>query len=179
LPCPCCPTHPLYHCVAHANCIFHWLPIRQRVTFKLAGLVFCSLHEASPTYLSFFFQTIHQFDLLLKLVSELHLLLETTDLPDHEVGTLQNYINLLPLCPRSDPDSYSSIYFNSSITGHHVNYAYFLSDVKLDFVRATNMSHYITIMLQMLQKLMGIELLVNVVVGDNSNILHAVLAYFR
>ena len=30
----------------------HWLPIRQRVTFKLAGLVYRSLHATSPTYLS-------------------------------------------------------------------------------------------------------------------------------
>jgi len=30
----------------------HWLPIRQRVTFKLAGLVYRSLHGTSPTYLS-------------------------------------------------------------------------------------------------------------------------------
>jgi len=30
----------------------HWLPIRQRVTFKLAGLVYRRLHETSPTYLS-------------------------------------------------------------------------------------------------------------------------------
>jgi len=30
----------------------HWLPIRQRFTFKLADLVYHSLHETSPTYLS-------------------------------------------------------------------------------------------------------------------------------
>jgi len=30
----------------------HWLPIRQRVTFKLAGPVYRSLHETSSTYLS-------------------------------------------------------------------------------------------------------------------------------
>ena len=30
----------------------HWLPIRQRVTFKLACLVYRSLHGTSPTYLS-------------------------------------------------------------------------------------------------------------------------------
>jgi len=30
----------------------HWLPIRQRVTFKLAGLVYRSLHDTSPPYLS-------------------------------------------------------------------------------------------------------------------------------
>jgi len=30
----------------------HCLPIRQRVTFKLAGLVYRSLHETSPNYLS-------------------------------------------------------------------------------------------------------------------------------
>jgi len=29
----------------------HWLPISQRVTFKLAGLVYRSLHDTSPTYL--------------------------------------------------------------------------------------------------------------------------------
>jgi len=30
----------------------HWLPIHQRVTFKFAGLVYHSLHETFPTYLS-------------------------------------------------------------------------------------------------------------------------------
>ena len=31
---------------------FHWLPIHQWVTFKLAGLVYRSRHDTSPTYLS-------------------------------------------------------------------------------------------------------------------------------
>ena len=35
----------------------HWLPISQRVTFKLAGLVYRSLHDTSPTYLSSLLQT--------------------------------------------------------------------------------------------------------------------------
>jgi hypothetical protein len=30
---------------------FHWLPIRHRVTFKVTGLVYRSLHETSLTYL--------------------------------------------------------------------------------------------------------------------------------
>jgi len=31
----------------------HWLPIRQRVTFNLAGSVYRSLHGTSPTYMSY------------------------------------------------------------------------------------------------------------------------------
>jgi len=43
---------------------------------------------------------------LLNLVSELHFLLVASDLPDHKFGTLyQITSNLLPLSPRSDPDS--------------------------------------------------------------------------
>jgi len=85
----------------------HWLPIRQRVTFKLAGLVHRSLYETSCTYT---LQHDH-FDLLLPTfllnpVSELHLLLMASDLLDPEFGTLyQITSNLLPLSPRSDPDS--------------------------------------------------------------------------
>jgi len=47
LPCPVVkPTNSLLASV-------HWLPIRQRVTYKLADLVYRSLHETSPTYLSY------------------------------------------------------------------------------------------------------------------------------
>jgi len=43
---------------------------------------------------------------LLNPVSELHLLLVASDLPDHKFGTLCRITsNLLPLSPRTDPDS--------------------------------------------------------------------------
>jgi len=51
--CPRCQTHPLCYTVSRSlHAYLHWLPIRQRVTFKLTGLVYGSLHETSPTYLS-------------------------------------------------------------------------------------------------------------------------------
>jgi len=31
---------------------FHWLPIQQRINFKLATLVHCSLYDAAPQYMS-------------------------------------------------------------------------------------------------------------------------------
>jgi len=73
--------------------------IFQRVTFKLAGLVYRSLHESSPTYLSSVLPLTLQHDLfdlrltfLLNPISELHLFLVASD-------------QLLPLSPHSDPDS--------------------------------------------------------------------------
>jgi len=92
----------------------HWLPIHQRVTFKLAGLVYCSLHETSPTNFSFTLILQHDhFDLLLPTywlnsVSELHLLLVASDLPSagpRNWDSLQMTSNLLPLSLRSNTDS--------------------------------------------------------------------------
>jgi len=74
----------------------HWLPIRQRVIFKLAGLVYRSLLETSLPicHLSCTLTLQHDhFDfllptILLNPVSELHLLLVASDLLYHEFGTL-------------------------------------------------------------------------------------------
>jgi len=118
LPCPRCQTHPLCYYVSLATCLPSWLPIRQRVTFKLAGLVYRSLHETFPTYLSSVLRTYtptrslrsSSAHLLVEPRLRLHLLLMASDLPDHEFGTLyQITSNLLPL------------YFNSLITGRLVN----------------------------------------------------------
>ena len=49
----------------------HWLPIRQRVTFKLAGLVYRNLHDTSPPYLS---SLLHAYTLARS--SSAHLLVE-------------------------------------------------------------------------------------------------------
>jgi len=55
-PCKRCQTHPLYSTTMSRSLLAsrQWLPIRQRVTFQLVGLVYRSLHETSPTYLSSF-----------------------------------------------------------------------------------------------------------------------------
>jgi len=54
LPCSRCQNHRLCYSTMSRSLLasLHWLHIRQRVTFKLAGLVYRSLHETSPTYLS-------------------------------------------------------------------------------------------------------------------------------
>ena len=52
LPCSPLQTHPLCYYIMLALAFLHWLPIRQRVTFTLAGLVYRSLHETSSAYLS-------------------------------------------------------------------------------------------------------------------------------
>jgi len=83
--------------------------VRHRTMLSLSYI----LHETSPTcHFSFTLTLQHDhFDLLmltflLNPVSELHLLLVASDLLDHEFGTLsQMTSNLLPLSPRSDPDS--------------------------------------------------------------------------
>jgi len=114
----------LLHCNSHRrqrvqNCfvcvakpIIHWLsrPIRQRVTFKLAGLVHRSLHETSPipSHISCTLQYDH-FDPLQITFLHAYPRFRTTFASrdcrstgrDDEFGTLSQMIsNLLPLSPR-------------------------------------------------------------------------------
>jgi len=104
-----------------------------------------SLHDACHLSCTLALQHDH-FDLLLPAfllnpVSELHLLLVASDLPDHEFGTLyQISTNLLPLSPRSDPKNVP-LFFNLLITGRLVNYPRLLFDVVLDFARVTYVFH--------------------------------------
>jgi len=104
-------------------CLARYLPpftgclsVRQRVTFKFAGLIIVAcMKPLLPIYhLSFVLILQHDhFNLLLHTfllnpVSELHLLLVASNLPDHEfsAGTLyQMTSNLLPLSLCSDQNS--------------------------------------------------------------------------
>jgi len=113
LPCPHCQTHPLCYYVASLLASLHWLPIRQRVTFKFAGLIYRSLHETSPTYLS---SVLHAYTPTWTLwSSSAHLLVEPrlrttlTSRGFQSAGlriwnSLPNHIKLAPSFPRSDPD---------------------------------------------------------------------------
>jgi len=68
------PSSSIYtSCKLLASASLHWLPIRQRITFKFAGLVYRSLHEASPTYLS---SVLHVYTPTRSLRSSAHLLVE-------------------------------------------------------------------------------------------------------
>ena len=113
LPHPRRQTNPLGYCVALATCLPS-LAANPSTSHKVAGLVYCNLHDTSPTYLS---SLLHAYTstrplrsssahLLVNLVSELPLLLVASDLPDHEFGTLsQMTSHLLHLSPLSDPNS--------------------------------------------------------------------------
>ena len=106
------PTRPVI--ASHALlAALHWLPIHQRVTFKLACLVYRGLHGTSPAYLSSLLHALQheRFDplrltFLLNLAFELHLLLGASVPLDHASGTLYPVIsNLLLLYLLLDPNS--------------------------------------------------------------------------
>jgi len=78
------------YCVALATCLPSLVAYQLSCTLTLKQDVFDLL---PPTF-------------LMNLVSEQHLLLETSDLPDHEFGTIFQMTSNLPChSPRSDPDS--------------------------------------------------------------------------
>jgi len=130
----------------------HWLPICQRVTFKLAGLVYSSLHETSPTYLS---SVLHAYTPTRSLrSSSAHLFVEPrliTTLASRGFqsagpriwNSLPNHIKLALLVQIQTQNL--PLYFNSLITGHLVNFPRLWFDVILDCARVTNVLHYITL----------------------------------
>jgi len=109
----------------------HWMLIRQRVTFKLAGLVYRSLHETSPTYLS---SVLHAYTPARSLrSSSAHLLVEPrlrTTLASRGLRSagpriwnstkLHQTCSLFLLVPIKTQNL--TLYFNLLITGHLVNF---------------------------------------------------------
>jgi len=130
-----------------------WLPISQRVTFKLACLVYRSLHDTYPANMS---TLLHAYAPIWSLRSSSnHLLVKHclwTTLASRGLrsagpriwNSVPNHIKLLPLSSLSDLNSNSPLHFNSSITGNHAICLRLWFEITFDFECIINWQQYIT-----------------------------------